>query len=431
MIRCPWLPLLSLVVVAAGCRSRQPPPSVDTDAGKEPITAKYFCELPGSLRFTEQGVSEVPNGNVPNSLRFLTLPSGFCAHSFANIGNTRQLRFAPGGELFVASPTTTTTGGGQRGRASIFVLTDDDRDGFAEEPIPFLSKLPSTQGLLFTSEHLYYQDHQRILRLPYAVGDRSPSGPSEEVAEITIHSSTLHWPKALDQADDGTIYVANGSDQGENCEPVLPFRGGILELDGSRGGKPISRGFRNPIAVRCQRGYNRCYAIELAMDYTAEIGGREKLVLISEGDDWGFPCCFTRDRPAADLKFVPDCSRVMAEDVSFHIGDTPFGFDFERGRFPAPYRNSVFVALHGEVGTWKAARVVAVDIDPASGLPMVSTTLASQPNGGLREFASGWDDGKRANGRPAAVEFADDGRLFIGNDNDGTIFWVAPLDLER
>jgi glucose/arabinose dehydrogenase len=392
----------------------------------------HFCDLPGSLRFTDDGQrTQIPGGPSPGSLAFLTLPPGFCAHPFANIGNTRQLRFAPGGELFVASPTTSTTGGGRGGRAAIVLLADDDRDGVAEAPLTFLENLPSTQGLLFTSEHLYYQDKTRILRMPYAKGQRAPSATGEVVVDINVHVSELHWPKTLDQADDDTIYVSNGSDQNENCEPNRPFRGGILEIDGSPNGKLISKGYRNPIAVRCQRGHDRCFAVELAMDYSAKIGGREKLVPINEGHDLGFPCCYTRDKPFQGVTPVPDCSAVMPEDVSFEIGDTPFNFDFEPGKWPAPYKESVLVALHGEAGTWRAARVVAIDIDPASGLPKASTTLASEPGGGLREFASGWDDDTRSHGRPAAVTFSDDGRLFLGNDNDGTIIWIAPLDLKR
>jgi glucose/arabinose dehydrogenase len=417
---------LLLLAALSGCRSNS-----DKGPGSEQNNALHFCDLPGSVRFTEQGRTELPGGPAPGSLGFLTLPAGYCAHPFANIGNARQLRFAPGGELFVASPTTGTTGGGPRGRATIFVLPDDDRDGVADELIPFLDKLPSTQGLLFANDHFYYQDGTKILRLPYAPGDRAPSKPGEAVVDINVNVSSLHWPKPLDQADDGAIYVGNGADQGDNCLPDRAFRGGILEIDGSPNGKLVSKGFRNPIAVRCQRGFGRCYAIELAMDYTALIGGREKLIPISEGDDWGFPCCFTRDRPAAGVTPIPDCSNVMAEDVSFNIGDTPFGFDFEPGRWPAPFKNSIFVALHGEAGSWKSARLVAIDTDPETGIPMPSTTLASVPGGGLREFASGWDDDTRSHGRPAALTFSEDGRLFLGNDNDGTILWIAPLDLKR
>src|SRR5207244_2964267 len=98
---------------------------------------------------------------------FLHLPTGFCAHYFGKVGNTRQLRFAPGGELFVASPTTGTTGGGQGGQQAILLLPDDNGDGYADGSTTFLNNLPSTQGLLFTDGYFYYQDATKILRMPY------------------------------------------------------------------------------------------------------------------------------------------------------------------------------------------------------------------------------------------------------------------------
>ncbi len=47
--------------------------------------------------------------------------------------------------------------------------------------------------------------------------------------------------------------------------------------------------------------------------------------------------------------------------------------------------------------------------------------------GSMTDFATGWDDGTLTHGRPAAVEFSSDGRLFIANDNNGVIFWIAPM----
>jgi hypothetical protein len=47
----------------------------------------------------------------------------------------------------------------------------------------------------------------------------------------------------------------------------------------------------------------------------------------------------------------------------------------------------------------------------------------------MTDFATGWDDGKQNHGRPASLAFTRDGRLFLGNDNDGTIIWIAPLSL--
>jgi glucose/arabinose dehydrogenase len=225
--------------------------------------------------------------------------------------------------------------------------------------------------------------------------------------------------------------VGNGGDQGEVCEEPHPFHGGILQLDGSPGGTPVAQGLRNPIAVRCQRGTNLCFAAELAKDYSAEQGGREKLLPIRQGDDWGFPCCATQGLPYSDVTPTPHCSAVEPEDASFIIGDTPFGFDFEPGKWSAPYRNSAYVTLHGVAGSWQGARVVMIEMDPRTGMPMQASDVSGKASGALSDFVTGWDDGSHAHGRPSATTFAADGRLFIGNDNNGDIFWVAPLDLER
>jgi glucose/arabinose dehydrogenase len=421
-------------LVTSGCHS-SPSDSGPVDSGikVQPFdgSAANFCDLPGSVQFTESGMVVVPGADT-GKLTFLTLPVGFCVHYFGNVGNARQLRFAPGGELFVASPTTGTTGGGLNGKSAIVVLPDDDNDGYADSVTTFLPNLPSTQGLLFVKDYFYYQDDTRILRIPYQSGDRAPSAAGELVANITVYNSTLHWPKTLDQADDGTIYVGNGGDQSETCVEPHPFHGGIIKLDGTMGGAQVAQGLRNPIAVRCEPGKQLCFAAELSRDYSSAQGGREKLVPIRQGDDWGFPCCATKDAPYPDIMPVPNCASVTPEDASFVIGDTPFSFDFEPGKWAAPYAGSAFVPLHGTAGGWLGARVVAIQMDPITGLPMSATDISDgKSTGAMSDFAQGWDDGRNDHGRPGAVTFAPDGRLFLGDDNNGEIFWIAPLNLAR
>jgi len=430
--------VLIVVLLWAGCGNSGndvPPPTMTATATPSLTptatpTPLRFCDLPGSVQTTANGLVVVP-GAPPGAsdLSFLHLPVGFCAHFFDKVGNTRQLRFAPGGELFVASPTRGTTGGGPGGKAAVMVLPDDDHDGTADTALTFLDGLPATQGLLFANGYLYYQDGTKIMRVPYRQGDRTPSGSREQVADITIYVSTGHWPKTLDIADDGTIYVGNGGDQSERCDPAHPFHGGILKLDGSPGGTPVAKGFRNPISLRCSRGHNLCFAAELTRDYTATQGGREKLVPIRQGDDWGFPCCATKDLPFPDITPAPDCSGVASEDDSFIVGDTPFDLDFETGRWPAPWNTRVYVPLHGAAGTWKGARLVAIGLDPNTGELLPGSSVGGEPSGALMEFATGWDDGTLAHGRPAVVAFASDGRLFLGNDNNGDIIWIAPMGL--
>ena len=115
-------------------------------------------------------------------MSWLSIPEGFCVHAFATVGNARQIRFAPGGELFVASPTTSTTGGGNGGQSAIVLLSDDDRNGLADAPIVWRNNLPSTQGLLFANGFFYFQDGTKILREPYDAGQRVAVGSATAVA---------------------------------------------------------------------------------------------------------------------------------------------------------------------------------------------------------------------------------------------------------
>ena len=443
------------VAVFAACSSTSSKTAPTGDGGSadsyDPVVTERdgsfsgpFCELPGSVVYGNDTITVVEGGRAAPDLSWLHLPAGFCAHYFAHVGAARQIRFAPGGELFVASPTTPTAGGSPYGIGGIAVLADDDFDGYADgDVLPhtdntpqalslFVSDLPSAEGMLFAPGWFYYQNDTKIMQQPYKTGDRAPEGPANQVANVDIYTSPLHWPKTMGLADDGTIYVGNGGDQGEACDSTVfprPFHGGVLKIDGTPGGTPVAQGFRNPIAVRCQKGHNKCYAVELALDGSGSSGGREKLVPIRQGDDWGYPCCATTNVPYIFVSGAPNCAKVASETVSFVVGHTPFGFDFEPGLWPAPYTNSILLSLHGDVGSWTGARLVAIPTGP-DGSPITTSELSGDGTPPL-EFAQGWDDGLRDHGHPDDVAFARDGRAFIANDVTGDVFWIAPVTLNQ
>ena len=109
-------------------------PDATVDAPYNEVDGAFgtaFCELPGSLVFGTNGTTLVAGGESAPALTWLTLPPGFCAHYFANVPTPRQSRFAPGGELFVASPSTATAGGAPPGLGAVIVLADDNFDGYA------------------------------------------------------------------------------------------------------------------------------------------------------------------------------------------------------------------------------------------------------------------------------------------------------------
>jgi glucose/arabinose dehydrogenase len=428
-----WHPDSSLVVEADAA-----PPGSDAvapDASGPSYPTTPFCQLPGSIVTTASGVSTVPGGAAVPDVSYVHLPPGFCVHYYAQVPAARQLRFAPGGELFVASPGTPTVGGGTGGLGAIQVVPDDNHDGVGDSQVTFLANLTSTQGLLFAPGVFYYQDGVVIRQLPYATGQRSASGTPTTVMTVVEPQTAIHWPKVLEMADDGTIYVTNGGGQTDVCVSTRPFLGGILKVDGTPNGAEVAKGYRNPIALRCHHGFGggACVAAELALDDSAAKGGREKLTSVQQGADYGFPCCATANLPYGGVTYAdtdgqaPDCSHVAAESNAFLISQTPFGLDFAPTSWPAPYSGSVFVALHGTFGTWLGERLVAIRTDPTTGLPLPSAEDAGASAGNQSDFATGWDGSNRAHGRPAAVTFSPDGRLFLANDVDGTILWIAPV----
>ncbi len=395
-----------------------------------------YCGMPGSLVFEQGTRLVVPGGTTAGAsdISFLTLPDGYCAHYYATVASARQIRFAPGGELFAASPSRSTAGGAPTGKGAIIVLPDDDKDGVADSQLAFQSGLPSTQGMLFAPGFFYYQDDTKVMRVPYAAGARVNASVATQMIDVNQYISPFHWPKTMDMADDGRIYVTNGGDQTESCIFPHPFRGGVVEIDGTPNGKEIVQGFRNGMYMRCQKGHNNCFVNELTRDFSTAQGGREKIVHIKDGDDFGFPCCATKDLPFPDIT-ATDCSGVQPDDNTFRVGDTPFGLDFEPNTWSDTWNKNIFIAEHGAVSSWIGARIIAVKTDPTTGRPPPGSTTGDggsvgKPTGSMRTFASGWDDDSRTHGRPSDVAFSADGRLYVSNDWNGQIFWIAPLGVK-
>lgn len=400
--------------------------------------AGTFCSLPGSVISTANGPRVVPGGPSVPCLGWMSLPVGFCAHYYAHVPTTRQLRFAPDGALFVASPTQSTTGGAGNGVAGVVVAPDLNKDGVADSTPTFVGSIPSVQGLLFRGNDFYFQDDVAIRHVVYKAGDTSPSSPVTTFATISARQAPEHWPKVFDVAKDGTFYVTNGGSQSDACVSAGPVRGSIFSLAADGSATLVAKGFRNPIALRCETDHDVCLAAELALDYSAGTKGREKIVPVRAGDDWGYPCCATKNTPYAGTVYVdngmtPDCSGTASESDSFLIGHTPFGIDFETGKWPAPWSKRAFVTLHGVFGTWEGARIVGIALDPTTGLPLPASDIdgGESLNGNMKDFAIGWDDHTLGHGRPAAVTFAPDGRLFVGDDQQGVVLWIAPVDLKK
>jgi glucose/arabinose dehydrogenase len=115
-----------------------------------------------------------------------------------------------------------------------------------------------------------------------------------------------------------------------------------------------------------------------------------------------------------------DCGTAQAETLSMPLHSTPFGLDFEPGRWPGSHAHSLFIAMHGSAGSWVGTGILEVPVD-----------TSGAPTGTSSYFATGWgsDPDSPVEGRATDLAFAPDGRLFVIDDNSGDVWWIAPEDL--
>jgi glucose/arabinose dehydrogenase len=380
------------------------------DAG--PFDAATFCALPG--------------GDVAG----LTPPPGFCVRRFASVPAARVLQFSPTGDLFVSSPSEATPGGANPGMGAILVLPDDNKDGVADRVAVFgqTAAMASVHGILFVQGQLLFTASQAVYSVPYQSGDRVMSTATPTVvADLSDMGFADRWTHTLAQGTDGALYVSRGQYDNSECPPTQPRSGSVLRIGPGHAahGDIVATGFRNPMYMRCMP-WGACYAAELSGDSWDGIGGHEKLVELTDGDDYGYPCCVDHDLPNPFIMPTPDCASTKAALQTFPLHDTPFGFDWERGGlWPAPYAHAFFVAQHGSFADWGGASVSWAPADPTTHAPtgQAQTLIAG--------FGHPGTGGARVSGRPADVLFAPDGRLFIADDEGATIYWMAPVSLPR
>jgi glucose/arabinose dehydrogenase len=392
------LPGLALLALACACSSSSNPvmpPPVDANA-----TAPTWCE---------RGVDVVG----------ATAPDGFCIKQFATVREARALVVAPNGDVFVAGPSRPTAGGATGGPGAILVLADDNHDGLAEAHV-FLQGLEDVHGLALGGGNLYYTTQGSVWRTPYVDGQRASSGASEDLKLPGTFGTGGRWTHGLARSAGGQLVTSRGAYG--MCDAMGGSAGDISNLAEDGTMTQLATGLRNPMYLRCHRTDEVCAAMELGEDLLT--GAVEKMLLIKPSTNYGYPCCTTKaapiPAPPADVTAI--CAAATKEEASFPLSDTPFGFDWEPGNWPAPYQNGVFVALHGSFysnPSWEGAGVVYAPTDPTTHAPVAD----------WMPFQTGFGFGGSILDRPSDVAFGSDGRMFVSDDQSGYVYWIAPTSL--
>jgi glucose/arabinose dehydrogenase len=337
----------------------------------------------------------------------LKVPAGFNISVFAaDVTGARLMAVSPDGVLFVARQL----------KGDVVALPDRDKDGKADNMEIVASGLTRPHSLAFHQGWLYIATNPAVFRAKYAKG--KVEGAPEKIIDLPV-STTPHWTRTIGFGRDGKLYVAIGSSCNV-CEDEDARRTTIMvyNADGT-GGRPFAKGLRNAIGFDWDAN-GVMWADDMGQDRLGDEKPADEINRIEDGKHYGWPYFIENNEPNPDLKdakgsLKPEQATPPALGLQPHA--SPIDLRFYKGnKFPAAYRNAMFVALHGSSPTARKERI------PGS---VVRVIFKNSKPAGVEDFVTGWMKDGQVMGRPAGLITGADGALYISDDNKGFIYRVT------
>lgn len=384
-----------------------------------------------------QAYSEVvpqPGGAMPQ------VPAGFAVEMVASGLNVpRVIRTAPNGDLFFA----------ESGANQVRVLRVANGSSKPTKNEVFATGLSQPYGIAFyplgpNPEWVYVANSDGVVRFPYRSGDLKARGKAENVIGHILW--THHWTRDIAFTADGKrllLTVASGSNAALDMFPAPRVAGGlegwnknhpvgatwdteerranVLSYDpNGKDEKIFATGLRNcdGLAIRPESGKPWCVVQE--RDGLGNNGPFEYATEIKEGAFYGWPWYYIGDNEDPRHKDArPDLrGKVTIGDVLMQAHSSAIQITFYEGSsFPAGYKGSAFVALHG---SW--------DRSPRTGYKVVRLLFDGNghPTGEYEDFMTGFVvSDAQVWGRPVGIAVAHDGSLYVSEDGNGTIWRVS------
>jgi glucose/arabinose dehydrogenase len=336
-------------------------------------------------------------GNVPSSIIELEgtiLPEGFSIIKFADLYRPTAFAFDAQGHLLV----TSTDG-------SVYLLTDRDKDGHADEQQIFVDGLDLPLGITVhqPTGNVYVSYKGVVMML--SDSDQNGEADSRQVLVGDLPSTGRHQNDNLKFGADGWLYMGQGSSC-DACEESDPRSASILRFNVESGESEIyATGMRNPYDLAFHPLTGELFATDNGRDDLGMEIPHEELNQIVKGGDYGFPNCW-------DTQDTPECAGTIPAMAFFEPHSSANGLDFNNGtNFPGEYRNNAFVGIFG---SWLKA-------DLQTGIQRV--ILTPQNNGYQGETS--WFVKFPAGVMPLPILFGPDGALYVGDYINGAIYRIS------
>ena len=349
----------------------------------------------------------------------LHLPPGFTVAPYVTgLATPRQMKLAPNGDVFLAESD------GKR----IRVIRPGQTPGSPpSDSVVFAQGLEyRPYGIAFyppgpDPHFLYVANEGQVLRYPYRVGDLVATGkPEVIVPDVPVGH---HWTRDIVFSPDGKrmlVSVGSGDNDGEIGMEKEVRRADILDYDPNGHDMHVyASGIRNPVTIAFNPGTNDLWTSVNERDELGDNLPPDYVTRVTRGGFYGWPWFYIGGNQDPRHKGERDelKDKVVVPDVLLQPHSAPLGLAFYTGRqFPADYRGSAFVALHG---SWNRAQ--------RTGYKIVRVLIKNgKATGAYQDFMTGFvaPDGA-VWGRPVGIVMAQDGSLLVSDDGSGTVWRVT------
>lgn len=356
----------------------------------------------------EDDPTDVQTGEqITSGIDALTLQEGFEISIYASgLENPRSMALSPNGIVYVGSLED-----------KVYALTDENKDGEADEVILLASGLEVPNGVAFRDGSLYVAEISRLWR--YDNMDENVNNPSEPVLIYDDYPSDHHhgW-KYIAFGPDNKLYVPVGAPC-NICESEDERYASITRMDADGSNREVfAHGVRNTVGLTWHPESGELWFTDNGRDLLGDnLPDCELNIAKNLGQHFGYPYCHSGDigDPEFGSKFA--CSDFVQPEYKLGPHVAPLGLKFYTGSmFPADYSGDLLIAKHG---SWNRSRKIGYEV-----------TRVKVENGravGEEKFITGWlnEDEQEEWGRPVDILLLDDGSVLISDDEAGYIYRVT------
>ena len=297
-------------------------------------------------------------------------------------------------------------------QGKVIALPDADNNGTADGVITVIENLNKPHGLDFSDEWLYIAEESRVIRVKVDANHKA----NLETLEVIIDDLPTggHFTRTI-KIHNGSLYLSIGSSCNV-CRESDERRAAVsqCDLDG-KNCTVFAKGLRNSVGFVFHPLTNEMWATDNGRDQLGENLPPEEINFIQAGKDYGWPICYGNRIHDTDFDknvYIRDpCQDTEPPVVEMQAHSAPLGLAFYYGdNFPEEYRGDLFVAFHG---SWNR-------LEP-TGYKIVRINIEEKT---VQDFAKGWLQGNSVSGRPVDIVIADDGSMFVSDDNAGKIYRI-------